>query len=254
MKKSAWINIILFTLLAAMAILAAKGGVEADGVWADVLFGLGVGMIGGIVTGGTLYGIDFLKLAPRQHAAIFKRIAPNRELGESYWIELVEDLDLTEGKLWFVGNRHATWIDRRLAYRSALESKLVDRVARALVSEAEDGWETLIILKDPNAISIWIEFITEVERQTGYAAKRPDLIRVGYARERPIPYSIVAYSQRVVITPYTSSGRSAESPTLDVAASSDVARLYFNDLEAIKASVADGDWWSLEDRKQEERT
>jgi len=208
-------------------------------------FNIGLSMLGGIVCGAALYGINLLRLEKSVDNKLFVRIARNQDMGEKYWIDFIKNLEKDSRPVWFVGNRHGTWIDVGLSYRRALAEKLVARVKRSMQSASDTGWEVFIILTEQSAVEIWKEFIKEeINNVTKYAAKRPDLIKVGVAEEGIVRYSIVAYASGVVITPYTSRGRAAESPTFEVQPGSDVADLYFKDLRRIKESVPENSWWA----------
>ncbi len=239
------INLVLFFLLACVIVIAAKGGFQSTS-FQEIMFNIGMSMLGGLVCGISLYGINFIKFekslkADNEHFVTFNA---NKDMGEQYWIDFINDIGKDSSPLWFVGNRHVTWIDRGLSYRKEVKKKLIERINRALQSPPDTGWEVVIILTDSSAKDKWSEFVeTEINPSTNFCSVKPELIRIALIDRSTIPYSIVAHGGSLVVTPYTSQGRAAESPTFEIQRRSEVADLYFQDLERIKNSIQPEQWW-----------
>lgn len=240
------INLILFVLVTILMIIASKGGFSSPSLWSDVGFNMGVSMLGGIGCGVALFGINILRFEKPQDKNHFLQIKRNQDMGEKYWIDFIKDLEKDSSPVWFVGNRHLTWIDHGLSYRKEIRKKFVQRVNAFMQSQSSTGWEIYIILTDGQAASLWKSFVMEeVEASTNYKNKRSDLIKIGIVSQSVIKSSIVAYNKGIVITPYMSRGRTAESPTIALKPNSDIAKLYFNDLVRIMNEVPKNDFLQL---------
>lgn len=250
MKQKDVINLGLFFFLACVIVIASKGGFSSNTILSTVMFNIGVSMIGGVVCGISLYGINFIRMEKsdsNEHFISFKR---NKDMGEQYWIEFIQGIDNDSSTVWFVGNRHLTWIDQRLRYRKEVKEKFIQRVNRALKSDSKKNWEVVLILTDRSAVSSWEKFIlNEIEKSTNYCNTRPSLISIGFRKD--IPYSIVAHGGGLVITPYTSKGRAAASPTFEVKPNSEVGELYIADLDRIKNDIPNDNWWTCTTQKSE---
>jgi hypothetical protein len=242
MTRGDRINIALFVTTACMIVLASQGGLGGQDVWSRGAFSIGIGMLGGIICGTTLYGINALKVAPMVRGGAFGGISRNQDLREDFWLGFIADLADKPDTAWFVGSRQHVWIDTGFAYRAALKQKLIERINRAMKDRSNAGWNIYVIVTYPDAAKKWCEFIEEVRAVTNYQIKRPDLIRIGVVDPSMVHYSIVTYSKGMVIIPYTSRGRAAESPTFEVRPECDVADLYRNDLSVIKDAVPLSGW------------
>jgi hypothetical protein len=241
-----YINLVLFGLVAILLIIASKGGFSSTTPWPDIGFNMGVSMLGGIVCGVALYGINFMRFKKPNDRRQFLRIKRNQDMGEKYWINFIKYLEKDPSPVWFVGNKHLAWIDEGFRYRKEIKKKIIQRINAAKQSKSSAGWEIYIILVDREAASLWKKFIIEeVNVTTNYLAERPDLIKIGIVPQTIIKYSIVAYNRGVVITPYTSEGRTAESPTIALKPNSDVSKLYLNDLQKILNSISPNDFLQL---------
>lgn len=101
-------------------------------------------------------------------------------------------------------------------------------------------------MSDSRAAQEWMELVNEVANSTEFNKICPDLIKIGIVDGDHIKYSVVAYNGGLVITPYTSQGRSDASPTFEVSSNSEVANLYLEDLKYIKGKVSEKNWLSLD--------
>jgi hypothetical protein len=241
MTRRDWINIALFVTTACMVVLASQGSLGSPDVLSRTAFGIGIGMIGGVICGTTLYGINALKVEPPVRYGAFGGINRNQGMGQGYWIKFINDLDRVPQQAWFIGKSQHVWIDPGLAYRAELKARFIQRVSRAMKDPDNTGWNIYVIVADKDAADKWRQFVGEVEELTNYRSKCPHLIRIGVVRS-PLHYSVVAYSKGMVIIPYTSTGRSADSPTFEVRPENTVAELYRDDLVVIKNTVPPSDW------------
>jgi hypothetical protein len=244
MKQEKLINLILFFFLACVIVIASTGGFSSESLLSTIMFNIGLSMLGGIVCGSFFYGINiFKKERPigSEHFVCFNR---NQDMGQKYWIDFIKKIERDSNPLWFVGNRHGTWIDKGYAYRKEVKKSFIQRINYAIQSPSAAGWEVIILLTDTAAIKKWKEFIIEeIVNTTNYCDKRPELIKIGYINGDIVPYSIVAHGKGLVITTYTSRGRAADSPTFEVKPDSGVANLYIDDLKRIEEKVEESYWW-----------
>lgn len=242
MSNNKVINLVLFGLVAVLLVVSGKGGFGA-GNWASVSTNLGVSLFGGLICGTALYGINILKVPSGSKAGQFLRIERNCDLGEEYWLRFIDNLDRSPETVWFCGRKQQLWINSGLVYRAHLKEKLLARVARWNADRTETGWESIIIVGSKESAAEWVKFIDEeIAPATRYRDRRPDLFRVGVVSKKGICYSIVTYSTRTVVIPYTSGGRSADSPTFEVSSQSPVAELYLEDLRQIENRIGPEDW------------
>lgn len=162
------------------------------------------------------------------------RVDRNLNMGERYWISVIDELDTTTSRVMFSGKTMLLWLDA--PYRSTLQAKLTQRAKNAAIYANRGKYETSIALTDSNALETWNKFLTPILKGTGKTIP----LECGFslklnATDNPA-YSGVYCGKRMAITTYLSAGRSQSSPTFDVIANSELWQLYFDDM----SRIADG--------------
>lgn len=250
-KKKDWINIILFLIIAILIIIIGIIGFNnVQNKWDEILISFGVAMLGGLFCGFFLFGSNNF-INKDNESRLCKSIIKvdlNKDMGQKYWIDLIENIENDSSPLWFVGTRHLTWIDKRLAYKRPLLNKIHGRIDKFNNKKPQYGYEIFIILSNADAYSEWRKLITEIAESTYYYQTRPELIKLGLVDEKYIKYSIIANSKKMIVTPYTSEGKSDNSPTLDIRPDSELAQVYYEDLENFKTKINLNYWYY--DKKQ----
>jgi hypothetical protein len=242
MSRKDIVNAVLVIAAGALAILAARGGVQATSWISDLLLNAGAGLLGGALVRITLFAGVGHGQASSMANSLFKEFKRNQDLGTGFWIDFISGIGTDAEPLWFVGRRHLLWIDKGHDYRRVVADGLKARLRRFADGSGQDGSVTIVV-SDANAFEVWRDFLsTEIVPISDAAAKR--LIRLGRLDEGVIPYSAVAHGRRVVVTTLLSTGRAADSPTFLVEATSDIGELYRVDMKAIAQRVSTNRWWT----------
>jgi hypothetical protein len=237
------VNLALVITVGVLAILAARGGLTANTWLADVVLSAGGALLGGGLLAIALSS-PLSETRRRGHAeGEFRAFGRNQDLGQEYWLKLVHGLGREPETLWFVGNRHGTWIDARHPYRSALATVMQERLNR--YGTGTRSGKVVVVVADPAARDAWVGFLKNEVLPGLTREKSLNLIRVGVLRDETMRYSVVAFGRRVVVTTYLSGGRSAESPTFEVDSESTVGQLYLKDVRRISDRVVPDDWSSM---------
>ncbi len=225
-------------------ILVANGGIQSQS-WANDLFlSAGAALFGGALVRITLFGsaADENSDKPPTSNSQFNVFKRNQDLGRDYWINFISEAGTDLHHLWFVGRRHKLWIDDGHPYRREVTKSLRERMDNS--ADSKDRGQVTIIVSDEHAFAYWKEFIVNEIVTPSNAAIVKRLIRVGHAKDKVMVYSAVAQGSEVLITTLLSSGRSADSPTFAVNASSEIGRLYQNDIEKLSKKL--NTWWTYE--------
>jgi hypothetical protein len=265
MKKSSFkeflksIRVIVLTVLLSLAVYVAVGIAthKQETMWPTLLASIAVSLLSTIVGLYIFWDID--KKPPFEITQLrglitesinlrdqspFNRIDPNRKMGDDYWIKLIDDLDTSPDDVWFVGTKLSTWL-KMPVYCSPLKAKFHRRfceiILRAGKAKNIDGYMSYILLADPKWVLPWEIFFQEIietlAREVKSVEKKEYLEKLCWSKviiytlpESSIRYSLVLCGKRLSVTQYLSSGRSVDSPTLDIKPDSDIYQLYINDL------------------------
>ena len=162
------------------------------------------------------------------------RVDRNLNMGERYWISVIEELDTAPGKVMFSGKTMLLWLDA--PYRSTLQAKLTQRAKNAAVYSNRGKYATSIALTDRNALVTWKKFLASILKSAGDKTEAECGFSLTVQATDNPAYSGVCCARRMAITTYLSEGRSQSSPTFDVIENSVLWHLYFDDM----SRVADG--------------
>jgi hypothetical protein len=175
----------------------------------------------------------------------FSRIDLNRKMGDDYWKSIISDLDTSPEDAWFVGTKLNTWL-KMPVYCSPLRDKFYRRfseiILKANKGKKVDGYRCFMLLGDAGWVEPWKDFFREIIEslaKTAPSLKKKEAIEklcwskiIIYPLPRDsIKYSLVVCGRHMSVTQYLSSGRSSDSPTLDIKPDSDIYKLYKSDLQ-----------------------
>ena len=181
----------------------------------------------------------------------FHRVDRNMDFGEKFWINLLSELDSTVEPVWFVGTGLAWWL-RTGVYKEPLRAKIKGRLKNILANQISTSetrrFMTYIFLADSAAVPTWKRFLQEIidELTTNMTDEGKNQaqtlcwnkIKIQNALSiNTIRYSLVLCGDRLVVTNYVNSGRSDDSPTVDIKKGSIVWQLYANDLNLLKETL-----------------
>lgn len=267
MKSTYNKQIILLILLMIVLFIASTGGIN-DFRLSNFLAGVSISVVAAVFSFIFLKDRDTTnKIDPEElkkmfidtfgslNNADYNRVDRNMAMGEKYWLDLIEDMDVIEDTVWFVGTRLSWWL-KTSTYRGPLMKKFNGRLTEAAKkydeSNSNNKYITYIILENNNALSDWNNFTSDIinnviRSKLSNINKEKDLSN--YLRSKIIilnipkelsRYSLVLCNDRLAVTVYTSVGRSEDSPTIDIKPNSVIRQLYIDDLEKLVIKLKSG--------------
>jgi len=172
------------------------------------------------------------------------------DLGETFWVGAISELDSVFEPVWFVGTRLSWWLKTGI-YRGPLRAKLTGRLqtisGRRGTTKPAEGFITNIVLADANAAPIWKAFVQDIidELTSDFADDDKESaesfywskIKINVVPSDVVRYSLILCGERLIVINYISSGRSDDSPTIDIQRGSVVWQLYINDLKFLREKI-----------------
>jgi hypothetical protein len=256
------IRIIVLTVLLSLSVYVAVGisTQKQDTMWPTLLASIAVSLLSTVVGLYIFWDIDrkppfdttqlkglITESINLRDQSPFNRIDPNRKMGDEYWIKLIDDLDTSPEDVWFVGTKLSTWLVMPV-YSTPLRVKFHRRFSEIILKAGKanktDGYVSYILLADPKAVLNWVNFFQEIiktlVKDVKSVEKKANLEKLCWSKviictlpESSIKYSLVLCGKRLSVTQYLSSGRSDDSPTLDIKPDSDIYQLYKSDLREL---------------------
>lgn len=179
----------------------------------------------------------------------FIHVGRNQDMGESFWLMLIQDLGSDVNPVWFLGYRMSEW-HKMTSYRTALKAKFKERFSNIILTNKQingvnDNYSTNMLLVDSDWISNWSSFfkeivdeLTSVCRSETEKRKMHDLIwkKISFycVKEETVKYSLVLCGQKLVITMLSCTGEVADTPTLEIHKDSDIRKFFEDDIVKIK--------------------
>lgn len=254
-------QVLLIILLALAVFFASTGGIQNPD-WSTLLRGIATSIISTVLSIYLLQDVkksqpdisDLKEFIQKSLGAVnqshFLRVDRNMDMGDEYWIDLISNLDTTNEPVWFVGTRLSWWLKTR-TYREPLREKLIKRLKTAVEkpgkSEHKDEYIIHVLLSNPEWISNWKEFFKSIVDElvkAGDPKKAIYLNKLYWSKLKiaMLPpdifrYSLISCGDRLTVTHYTSSGRSEDSPTLEIKKDSVIKQLYIDDLKVIESKA-----------------
>jgi len=250
----------LLVLLLGLAIFVASTGGFQNPRWDELFGGIAVSVLSAVVCIYFLQGIDKKPEIDKEKIAQaireglgqlnqshFVRADRNMDMGDQYWVGLIEQLVSSTEPVFFVGTRLSWWLRTR-AYREPLRAKLLERfklISRRYEKSGQDSdYMIYVLLANSEWVPQWREFFREIidELSSVKDATRRNQLQelfwgktmVGTLPQELVRYSLVLCGDRLAVTYYTSAGRSEDSPTLEINKTSMIRKLYLDDLEILK--------------------
>ena len=171
MISTNWVIVILVVLLATASILI--GGYEKiEPKWLKILEAFGVSLLTAACCLVIFWNVekkkgvsrsDFQSVGDKLVKVIsqsgqskdFHTIDRNGAFKESFWVELIEDLDISKEKVWIAGNSLREWREEPI-YSEPLMSKLEDRIKNGITQRADVGdFGIVLIIKSSDGIKVW---------------------------------------------------------------------------------------------------
>jgi hypothetical protein len=246
-----------------LAIFFASTGGFNDPDWKTLLIGLASSVLATVVTLYFLHDIrkdhsltaDDMRnvLAENMNqtnCSHFGRVDRNMDMGDEFWISMIDEIASTPEPVWFVGSSLSWWLKTR-TYKEPLKRGLVKRLESIpvdnLSSHADHYPMTFVFLAKSDAVAVWKEFfghiIDELTRHQDRNKKKElenyywNTIMIREIPKVHSKYSLVLCGDRLAVTPYTSTGRSEDSPSLEIKKDSVVRKLFIDDLMYLKTKI-----------------
>ena len=259
---------ILLIILLAITIAFAVNGGFTNPDWGNFLYALSTSVMATLLSVYFLQDIDkkpdidYDKLSEVIHNSMielnsthFVRIDRNMDMGKDYWVNLIDTLDSCSQPVWFVGTRLSWWLGTG-TYKEPLRMKFYSRLQNVVKKYDGNGhdielcdenfYKTNILLTDPNYISQWNDFFARLIKDLSKSSRKNNdeitkllwsRIKIGLLSPDQLKYSLVLCGDRLTITPYTSNGRSEDSPTFEIASTSVVRNVYLDDLKLLDSKA-----------------
>jgi hypothetical protein len=255
---------LMIVLLTISVFFASTGGFQ-NPQWNDLLADVAVSILAAVIS------IYFLQDIEKRHdddperiaqviqsvfddinRSHFVRVDRNMDMGDEYWVSLINELDVTPEPSWFVGTRLSWWLKTR-TYREPLRAKLKARFKLAASDykdsneEGEERYKIYILLANPDWVPKWKDFlgsiIEEFTQDKGKLETKQlsdlcwDKIEIAILSPELTRYSLILCGERLTVTQYISVGRSEDSPTLEIRKGSVIRDLYLDDLKILKSKA-----------------
>lgn len=253
-------EIILILLLMLFVFISATGGIRNLNI-SLLLSGLAVSVIAAVICAYALKDIykdsifssleiskKFEEITNILSKSPIIRADRNMDMGEEFWLKMIDELDITPESCWFVGTKLSWWL-KTSTYRKPLRLRFVNRLKKISKkqkkTDRDDNFMTYILLTNNDAVANWKAFFKEIVNELTKGNKKKDQlqklywskIKIAKLHKELINYSSVLCGKRLAVTPYTSLGRSEDSPTLEIKYNSAVWHLYINDLKSFKSKI-----------------
>ena len=266
MKKYSFQNvkdIIIVVALMTLIFLIAKSGIEWNETIKEMLTGVSISVLAAAITLVLFWNINSeQKISPKRLTSeiieeirlsnfnCIRTVERNKNLGEEFWINLIHDLSSCKEPVWFIGTKLSHWLKE--PYNKPLKHQLklrIDSMISGIIKSGDnrdyalyllvnnqtwrDKWEAFINAIIEEAIqkrNVPIDSIDDV-REACYKN-----ISIEQISTSDLKYSLVKCSNRMVVTQYVSSGRSGDSPTMDIIPDSDIWKLYIDDMDDLKVT------------------
>lgn len=248
--------IVLVILLCILAIIAGKGGIT-DATAKEVFVGVAISILASVfclIAFWSLGKVDtesllteLSEIVERHRYPHITRIDRNVNMGQEYWLDLIGELDSSEDPAWFVGTQLTLWLRPNL-YHNRLREQLVKRFRNMCTRRGRGKrahYETYILVGNRDSAEQWKDCIRKIFAEScdglpggsSLARIARERIHVGVIPLELLRYSLVLCGTRMAVTAYTSTGRSEDSPTLDVRWDSAIWRLYRADMQNVKERI-----------------
>lgn len=267
---SQWFRQVLLLILLMLAIFFASTGGFQSPRWDELLKNIAISVLSAVVSIYFLQGIerrneiDTNEIARRIQDNLnpinqshFVRADRNMDMGDKYWIDLVNQLSTTVEPVAFTGSRLSWWLKTR-TYKEPLRVKFMERLRLAAERYERLGADskcmTYILLSNPTWVPKWKEFFQDIiEQLVSVEPKKKNLqelywgkIVIGVLPKDAVRYSLILCGDRLAVTHYTSTGRSEDSPTLEIHRGSIIRNLYLDDLEILKTKILPSEEGAIE--------
>lgn len=175
----------------------------------------------------------------------FRSVNRNIDMGETFWLSLIDELETSREPVWFLGNKLSRWREGA-AYRPTLKKKIILRMQNAINAinanqTGNDDYQVFIMVTKDDEIPKWQDFLSSIVSETVRAAnpkksKVESKLKLLKLSPDRVKYSAVLCGNRLAVTAYTSSGRLEDSATFDVRMGSKTSDLYKADLKKLAES------------------
>jgi hypothetical protein len=259
MTYDTWRVICLFLILLFFAYISSIGGFKNAEI-TDVLRDISISSVSAVVTFLALKGLEarmnnkaLLDIAQQirseSQSGSIARVDRNMNMGEQYWLYLIEHLDTVPEAVWFVGKRLSRWRSGAV-YSKSLREKIIKRLSLAISQSRKPDQEFrfILLVSDRDALDKWRIYLEEILSDVFKlnpqftkimnATEARKFIYIGLAPVEKMTYSCVLCGDRLAVTFYTSSGRLEDSPTIDVRGGSVLRDVYLADMKSLVSYLA----------------
>jgi hypothetical protein len=171
----------------------------------------------------------------------FNRVDLNRNMGENYWIDHIAELNDSKKEVWAIGSGMSLWLENK--YKTPLKKKIIERFINICDNKNKKHSKIYILLLKEESIQQWQILFNEIIEQATekyYNSNKnncKDLLKkyfiIKKIENNNLKYSIVKCGDNISISMRTNSGRSGDSPTLDIKSSSTVGQYFLDDLKVM---------------------
>lgn len=172
----------------------------------------------------------------------FNRVDLNRNMGENYWVNHILELDNTTKEVWAIGSGMSLWLENK--YKTPLKKRIITRFINICDNKNKQHSKIYILLLKDESIKKWkilFDEIVEIATEKYYSNNKEKckiLLKkyfiIKKIKNSNLKYSIVKCGDNISISMRTNSGRSGDSPTLDIKASSTVGQYFLDDLKVMR--------------------
>jgi len=171
----------------------------------------------------------------------FNRVDLNRNMGEDYWINHIEELNDSTKEVWAIGSGMSLWLENK--YKTPLKKKIIKRFIDICDNKNKKHAKIYILLLKEDSIEQWKILFDDIINQSTqkYYNKNKnnckDILKKYFIIRRidnnNLKYAIVKCGDNISISMRTNSGRSGDSPTLDIKSTSTVGQYFLDDLHVM---------------------